>query len=310
MAAANNAISAGRPRPRVLRPGDRIALIAPASPFDSEKLERVTAYLEQCGFETAIGRHSLDRLGYLAGAEADRASDLLEALTDPMISAVFAIRGGYGSNRLLPHLPFASLRKHNKIFLGYSDITFLHLAFWKTMGWLTFHGPNLVEWEADAFECGRRVLAGLQGECSFAWSFEEPQVLHPGLAAGVLVGGNLTCLTHLLMTPFCPNFDGVLLMIEDRGEALYRLDRQITQLRLAGLFDRIHGLILGQFHDCGAVEEVWDMVRHQVGEFSFPVVAGLPFGHGSANDLLPLGIRYRLNTYEGIFQAEEQPLAR
>lgn len=309
MVAANHAISVDRPRPRILRPGDRIALIAPSSPFDVEKLDGVSAYLERSGFQTAVGRHSLDRMGYLAGAEADRASDLIDALTDPTISAVFCIRGGYGSNRLLPHLPFASLRKHPKIFLGYSDITFLHLAFWRTMGWVTFHGPNLVEWEEDAFERGSQVLARLQGGGGFAWRFEQPQVVRPGLAAGVLVGGNLTCLTHLLMTPFCPNFDGVLLMIEDRGEALYRIDRQITQLRLAGLFDRIHGLILGHFHECGPVEEIWSMVRHQVGEVSFPVVAGLPFGHGSANDLLPLGIRYRLNTYEGIFQAEEQPLA-
>jgi muramoyltetrapeptide carboxypeptidase len=310
MVAARPVEVSGAQRPKVLRPGDRIALVAPSSPFDSERLGRVEAFLEQCGFQTIIGRHSLNRTGYLAGTDVDRAGDLVAALEDPAIAAIVCIRGGYGSNRLLPYLPFQSLKKHTKLLIGYSDITFLHLAFRKSMGWVTFHGPNLVEWEDDAFENGRRVLAGLHGECGFSWGFEEAQVLRPGLAAGVLLGGNLTCLSHLLMTPFCPDFDGALLMLEERGEALYRLDRQVTQLRLAGLFDRIQGLILGQFQDCGPIEDVWEMVRHQLAGFSIPVVAGLPFGHGVANELLPLGIRYSLNTYDGVFRAEERPFTQ
>jgi muramoyltetrapeptide carboxypeptidase len=297
-------------RPRPLRPGGRIALVAPASPFDPEILGRASAFLERIGFQTIIGRHSLDRIGYLAGPDVARSEDLLDALSDPSISAIFCIRGGYGSGRLLPYLPFHSLRSNPKILVGYSDITFLHLAFWRTVRWVTFHGPNLVEWEEETSGRSLEFLASLQGERSFSWQLEAPQVLRPGLTSGILLGGNLTCLNHLLMTPFCPDFQGVLLMLEDRGEALYRLDRQITQLRLAGLFDRIAGLILGQFQDCGPVEDIWEMVLTQVRPYSFPVIAGLPFGHGSANDLLPLGISYSLNTYEGLLRAEEQPFVQ
>ncbi len=178
------------------------------------------------------------------------------------------------------------------------------------MRWVTFHGPNLVEWEDEASGRSLEFLAGLQGDRTFSWQLDAAQVLRPGLTSGILLGGNLTCLNHLLMTPFCPDFQGTLLMLEDRGEALYRLDRQITQLRLAGLFDRIAGLILGQFQDCGPVEDIWEMVLNQVRAYSFPVIAGLPFGHGSANDLLPLGIDYSLNTYEGLLRAEEQPFVQ
>lgn len=309
MGGLSKSISAGGVRPPALRPGDRVALVAPASPFDTEKLDRTCTYLEQCGFRPVAGRHCRQRQGYLAGSEAVRSEDLVQAFRDPQIAAILCIRGGYGSGRLLPHLPFASLKAHPKIFLGYSDITFLHLAFWKAMRWVTFHGPNLMDWDDPATERSSAILSGLQGERDFLWDIEAAQVLRPGVASGILMGGNLTCLTHLLMTPFFPDFQGSLLMLEDRGEALYRLDRKITQLRLAGIFDRISGLILGQFLDCGNTEDIWQMVREQVRMYTFPVVAGLPFGHGTANDLLPLGLPYTLNTHEAILRTEQHPFA-
>ena len=296
-------------RPPALHPGDRVALVAPASPFEPDKLNRVCAYLEQRGLQPVMGRHCTLRQGYLAGPEAERSEDLLTALRDPEIAAIFCLRGGYGSGRLLPHLPFATFRNHPKIFLGYSDITFLHLAFWKSLHWVTFHGPNLVELDGDTNGRGNAVLSGLQGEREFLWKVEPSQVLRGGAASGVLLGGNLTCLTHSLMTPFFPDLQGSLLMLEDRGEALYRLDRKITQLRLAGIFERINGLILGEFLDCGNIEDIWRMIAEQVRMYAFPVVAGLPFGHGRTNDLLPLGLPYTLSTHEAILRAEQHPFA-
>jgi muramoyltetrapeptide carboxypeptidase len=296
-------------RPPALLPGDRVALVAPASPFEPEKLDRVYAYLEQRDLQPVVGRHCTLRQGYLAGPEAGRCEDLITALRDPEIAAILCMRGGYGSGRLLPHLPFASFKRQPKIFLGYSDITFLHLAFWKNLRWVTFHGPNLVELDSDTTGRGSAVLSGLQGEREFLWRVEPAQVLRGGAASGILLGGNLTCITHSLMTPFFPDLQGSLLMLEDRGEALYRLDRKITQLRLAGIFERISGLILGEFLDCGNIEDVWQMIVEQVRMYAFPVVAGLPFGHGGANDLLPLGLPYALNTHEAILRAEQHPFA-
>lgn len=308
MSAASGTASCGA-KPPALRPGDRIALVAPASPFEQDKLDRAYAFLETMGLQPVVGRHCTLRQGYLAGTEAERSEDLLTALRDPAIAAIFCLRGGYGSGRLLPHLPFATFRKHPKIFLGYSDITFLHLAFWRNLRWVTFHGPNLVELDGDTTGRGDAVLSGLQGEREFLWNVGPSQVLRAGTASGILLGGNLTCLTHSLMTPFFPDLQGALLMLEDRGEALYRLDRKITQLRLAGIFERINGLILGEFLDCGNIEDIWRMIAEQVRMYAFPVVAGLPFGHGGANDLLPLGLPYTLNTHEAILRAELHPFA-
>jgi muramoyltetrapeptide carboxypeptidase len=298
-----------RDLPAKLRTGDRIALVAPASPFDTEKYAAVHAYLEQAGFHPVPGRHIFNRQGYLAGCEADRAQDLIDAIVDPNIVAVLCIRGGYGSGRVLPWLPFAKLKQHAKIFLGYSDITFLHLAFWKEMRWATFHGPNLIDLDNDSPNRCEKVLAGLQGNRAFTWNLHPAQILRPGATSGVLLGGNLTCLGHLTSTPYFPELEGCLLMLEDCHEALYRLDRLFTHLRLAGIFHKLNGLILGQFEDCAGHQDLLQMVWEQVKPFDFPVIAGLPFGHGAQNDLFPLGVRYALNTYEGTLQLKESPFA-
>ncbi len=308
MGAIARTFLAGR-RPAALREGDSIALIAPASPFDVEKLDRICAYLRQNGYRPVTGRHCMLRQGYLAGPEAARSEDLIWALRDPNIAAVICIRGGYGSGRILPHVQFSAFEAFPKIFLGYSDITFLHLALWQTVRWVTFHGPNVMDW--DDLDLGRSstILSHLRGEHAFQWGLETSQILRAGATSGILLGGNLTCLTHSLMTPFFPDLRGALLVLEDRGEALYRLDRNITQLRQAGIFDQINGLILGQFLDCGNVEAVGEMVLDHLGRYSFPILAGLPFGHGEANDVLPLGLPYTLNTYDGILRSEQHPFA-
>jgi muramoyltetrapeptide carboxypeptidase len=309
MPAPHSATSKRQGLPAPLRPGDRIALVAPASPFAVEHYTAACAALELAGFQPVPGKHVLQRRGYLAGSEVERAQDLIDAIVDPAIAAVVCIRGGYGSGRLLPWLPFASLKQHPKIFLGYSDITFLHLAFWQEMQWVTFHGPNLVDPnDADPIRCAQ-VLTGLRGEHPFVWELNSAHVLRAGVASGVLLGGNLTCLGHLTMTPYFPDLQGALLLIEDCNEQLYRLDRVLSHLRLAGIFHKISGLVLGQFRGCGEPQQLLAMVEEQVKSFDFPVVAGLPFGHGVQNDLLPLGITYSLNTYEGTLEPQMRPFA-
>lgn len=291
-----------------LRPGDVIALVAPSSHFDTDRFRQSRQHLEKSGFQVICGRHLFCRTRYLAGSEAERTEDLVWAFTEPTVKAVLAVRGGYGSSRLLSSLPLARIAEHPKIFMGYSDITFLHLALRNHTPWATFHGPNLMDLNGteDRWHGARRALAG---EDPFSWSLESARILRHGKAQGRVIGGNLTCLAHLLGTPFFPPTDGALLLIEDCREALYRLDRLLTQLRLAGVLEGLGGLLLGQFTDCGDIEAILSMVADLLAPHSFPVVANLPFGHGHENQVIPLGIPFELDTFQGTLKALEHPFA-
>gem|GEM_PF-14741 len=291
-----------------LKPGDRVALIAPASPFEPEKLSLTCEMIESAGYRLSLGRHLFNRKGYLAGSEGERAEDLIRAIEDPEVGAILCVRGGYGSGRLLPWLPFSLLRKHPKIFMGYSDITFLHLAFRRQMEWPTFHGPNALDM-ADAPERAENVFKTLRGENPFSWELQDSQILRPGVASGVVVGGNLTCLAHLLGTPYFPDMTGALLLIEDTGEGLYRLDRLIAHLKLAGVLPRLGGLILGRFKNCGESQKIREMVLEQVKDLPFPVIGNLPFGHGSENQVILFGAPFLLNTHQHTLKALQTPFS-
>ena len=155
---------------------------------------------------------------------------------------------------------------------------------------------------AEFPEYVENVVRALSGYDEFSWNVAESQVLRHGMASGTLLGGNLTCLCQLLGTPYFPDLKGALLLLEDRGEALYRLDRLLTHLKLAGALDQIGGLILGHFHECDDPRKVRDLIMEQVRGYSFPVVADLPFGHGSPNQVIPLGSSFLLNTFEGTLE--------
>lgn len=292
--------------PRPLRRGDTIAVLAPASPFPAEPLDRACEWIADAGFRIRPAPHLRDRAGYLAGTDADRAEDLIQALTSPQIAAIVCARGGYGSSRLLDHIPFPSLCGAAKIFLGFSDITFLHGALLRQARWTTFHGPNLARAGATPADI-RSLLETLSGRHTFHWALRDDQVVRPGTATGPVVGGNLTCLAHLIGTPYFPDLNGSLLLLEDRGEALYRLDRLINHLKLAGAFDRLAGLLLGQFTECGPQDRIVHMIARHVKPFAFPVVFDLPFGHTPANQTIPLGTPFVLNTYDHQLKSARSP---
>ena len=285
-----------------LRSGARIALVAPASPFSSDDFHLACQLLEQKGFEPHPGRHIFQKRGYLCGTESQRAQDLLEALVDPTVAAVVCVRGGYGSGRLIPWIPFASLPKAPKPFVGYSDITFLHQALQSQGGWVTLHGPNLVDLALRP-EGVQQLSETLQGLNRFEWPVSSQQILRRGHAKGVLRGGNLTCLSHLVGTPHMPDLRNALLFLEDRGEALYRLDRVMTHLKLSGHLGSVRGLILGHFQDCGDPFKLWDMMLEHTHEMRIPIFAGMPFGHSWPNDILPLGGVFLMDSGSGIFKA-------
>ncbi|MGV8073976.1 MAG: LD-carboxypeptidase [Syntrophobacteraceae bacterium] len=291
-----------------LRPGDHIALAAPASPFEQKDFKTACSLLEARGYKLSAGAGLSNSKGYLAGTDSERADDLVRALSNPEIAAIICVRGGYGSGRLFPWISFPGLRDKEKIFVGYSDITFLHLAFASRMNWITFHGPNLMDFVDNPEQCDK-VLNALEGQTPFSWDIRDNNILREGTAKGLVVGGNLTCLTHLIGTPYLPDLRGKLLLVEDCSEALYRLDRLFMHLRLAGLLEQIGGLVLGQFKDCSDGAEIENMVMEQVKPFRFPVVTGLPFGHIPANDIIPFGIPFVLSTYDRSFRALKHPFS-
>lgn len=294
-------------KPCPLQPGDSIAVLAPSSPFDPEGFERASHALESLGYRLVPGVHAFKRNGYLAGSDLERVEDLVRALRNPSIAAVVCIRGGFGSSRLLDWLPFSTFTGRPKILLGYSDITFLHAAFFKRLNWVTFHGPNLIEAPSDATQRTESLFHVLEGKKPVRWDLEPHQILLNGRAQGRIVGGNLTCFAHLIGTPYFPETSGALLFLEDRGEALYRIDRTFVQLKQAGVLRRITGLILGSFLDCGPSDAVWNVVLEHTHTFTFPVICAMPFGHGSANEILPLGLPFSLDTRKGTLEASESP---
>ncbi len=286
---------------KTLGPGDRIALVAPASPFSGENFQLACALLKQKGYELHLGRHLFRKQGYLAGTESERAEDLLQALLDPGVGAVVCVRGGYGSGTLIPWIPLASLSDKAKPFVGYSDITFLHQALQSQGEWVTFHGPNLMDLGQHP-EGVEHLSQFLQGLSPFEWTVRPEQVLRHGTARGVLRGGNLTCLSHLLGTAYMPDLTHAILFVEDRGEALYRLDRVMTHLKLTGHLDGLKGMVLGQFKDCDAPFRIWEMILQRTHAAGMPIFADMPFGHSWPNDILPLGATFLMDSTSGTFR--------
>ncbi len=278
-------------KPRRLRPGSVIGIAAPASPFDRESFDRGVRVLHGMGFETVTPEGLSAAQGYLAGSDEHRAALLQRLFEDARIDAIACARGGYGSMRILPLLDYDRIAAHPKILIGFSDATALLAAITDRCGFADFHGP-VVTTLADASESTRTTLLS-------AIASDAPLILNPstavtvrsGRAAGVVCGGNLTTLCHLLGTPFQPSFRNRILFLEDRGEAAYRIDRMLTQLKLAGCLEGIRGLILGSFTGCGSDQEIFEIVGNRFSDAPVPILAGLPAGHTEPNLTLPLGIQ-------------------
>ncbi|MGA2404831.1 MAG: LD-carboxypeptidase [Syntrophobacteraceae bacterium] len=298
-----------KPGYQSLGPGSRVALVAPASPFEADLYEKGAQTLRSAGYEVVPGKNIFKKDGYLAGTDVERLQDLTEAVLDPKIEAIICIRGGYGSGRLLPLIPFSSFRRNPKLFIGHSDITFLHLGLMSKAGWTTFLGPNLTSM-SEAPERAESVLRVLSGEASYQWALDPGQVLRPGAAEGRVLGGNLSCLAHLVGTPYMPDMTGALLLIEDCREALYRLDRMMNHLKLAGMLPLLGAILLGEFTGCAENNDISRMVMDHASGYDFPVVHGLPFGHGSRNEVIALGAPFVLDTNERLLKILKAPVAR
>jgi muramoyltetrapeptide carboxypeptidase len=283
-------------------PGTLFGVIAPAGPVEPDRLAQVPALYEHFGYRCRVFPGCALRTGHLAGPDDARLADLHAALADDEVAAIHAIRGGYGCMRLLDGIDLALLRAKGKPLIGYSDLTALH-ALWVREGLPALHAPMAA---SDILKPGREAdrdaLFALLRDGVPAGAVLEPApdlvaqvgtapLRVPGVAEGPLVGGNLSLIASLLGTRWSWRFDGAILFVEDVSEQTYRVDRYLTQLRLAGVFDAVAGLVVGSFTE---QDDPLPLLRAEFGALGKPVLGGWPAGHGTPNRPLPLGVRARL----------------
>ncbi|MDZ7724671.1 MAG: LD-carboxypeptidase [candidate division KSB1 bacterium] len=294
-------------KPAALHPGDLIGILSPAGSLSPGKLEMLqdgVRYIERCGYRVKTGKFIRSQYGYLAGTDKQRAADLNRMLLDPEVKAVFCSRGGYGSTRLLNQLEWNRIAAFPKIIMGYSDITALQLAFYQRLGWITFSGPLVaVELSRPAPLTGQSLWAVLTGDDPGILESGEAPADWPdfyGSAEGPLLGGCLSVISAMIGTAYCPDFDGAVLLLEDVGENLYKIDRYLSQLRNAGILDRLAGVVLGEFVDLMPDDHdppltLADLMQHYLSSLSIPVITGFPYGHIHEKYTLPLGCRVRID---------------
>jgi muramoyltetrapeptide carboxypeptidase len=303
-------------KPQALRPGDAVAVIAPASNLKSEYLERGRAELEHLGYQVRYAPDILSRDRYTAGSDERRATELMRAFTDPEIRAVWAARGGYGAMRIFDLLDETVLRQHPKIFMGYSDITALHLYFWHRFGWVTFHGPmaakDLAGGEAHYDrDCLLRTIT--QTAPAGEINSHGLEVLHSGdghAVQGRLLGGCLSLIVALMGTPDELDTRGAILFLEDTGVKPYALDRMLRQLQLAGKFDEVRGIVFGEMSDCMQHADQGYTIQQALTEctagLNVPVLFGLRSGHSNLGNLtLPLGVMATMDPMRAGLRIEE-----
>lgn len=322
-------------RPRRLAPGSHLRLVSPAGVVDQSSVERARARLEAYGFTTSVGAHALARFGYLAGTDRERAADLRDAFLDRRVDGIITTRGGWGCARLLPYFDMDAARANPKALVGFSDVTALLLALYAGADLATFHGPNatsslrgltgvafrqvlmdgarptLVE-EPPRPE-PREPLIGPDGTEVPLPPYEPPgpltTMLWRGRARGRLVGGNLSVLAGLVGTPYLPETRGHILFLEDVGEAIYRMDRMLTHLALAGVFEGVAGVVFGQCRNCDRESpddfSLEELFRQHTRDLGVPVFMGAAIGHVSPKLTVPLGVEAEIDAEAGTIRLLE-----
>lgn len=297
-------------RPPALKPGDVIGVAATASAFDREKLQRGVGWLSARGFRIRYAPGLFERHHYLAGTARQRADGLHALASDEEVCAILCARGGYGTMQVLELLDWSLLGARPRIFVGYSDMTPLLWSLRQRTKVVAFHGPVVSGLVDNTDEASRAHL--LEALCRW----ERPPAplsggttLTPGVVEAEAVGGNLTMVAATLGTPWQVDATGRILLLEDVGERPYRVDRVLTQLRLAGVLSEVAGIAAGTFSGCdepgGGGRDILEILAEAVDGLGIPVCAGLPFGHDSANRLIPIGVPCRLDASAGRLEVLE-----
>jgi len=305
-------------KPPRLKEGDTIGMVLPASmSFEADNIGRGREQLEALGFRVKLGAHVLGRNGYLAGEDRDRAADINAMFGDAEVAGISCFTGGWGTPRLLPYLDYALIRRNPKVLIGFSDITGLLNAVHRKTGLVTFHGPNADSlYEPYTLANFRRAVIsnepiGLlpnppKRETDLIDRDNRVITLRGGKASGRLVGGNLTLIASMTGTPYEIDTNGAILFLEDTHEELYRVDRMLTQLWLAGKLDGIAGFVFGRCTDCpvnGPSFSLGEILRERFSHV--PSISGLSFGHIEKKLTLPIGVRATLDADAGTLTIEE-----
>ena len=290
-----------RVRPAALRPGDTVGVIAPSSGFRREELQAGIDHLQRLGYNPVYLPSIFDRELYFAGSAARRANELHEMFRRTDVAAILCARGGYGCNYLLPHLDLELIRAYPKIFAGCSDVTTLLTYLCDAAGLVTFHGPMVAgDFARPGGVDEASWLATVSGDKPAARQVTGLQILNKGTAEGILYGGCLSLLCASLGTPHEICTEGTVLFIEDRAERPYRVDRMLMQLRLAGKFEDVRGIVFGEMIDCNEPGSpgysLQEVIMRIVGDLDIPVALGLKSGHVSSGALtLPFGVGAKLS---------------
>lgn len=301
---------------KALKKGDKVGLTAPAGPVNAEKLRQAVHVLLNLGYQVEIGLTCMIKAGtYLAGPAAIRAKELNRMFESPDIKAIFCLRGGYGSPQLLDLLEYEMIKENPKLFIGYSDITALHIALQQKSNLATIHGPmpasDLIE--ADDFTIASLIRAASNPEPY--GQIDNPNgekigYLCPGEASGILTGGNLSLITATMGTSYEIDTAGRILFLEDIDEEIYKIDRMLNQLALAGKFSNAAGIVLGTWTRCGNKEdtELIELFNQVLAPFRKPVLYNVQAGHCSPMLTLPFGTNAYINAEEGTIVIVESPV--
>lgn len=297
-------------KPKRLKAGDTVAVIAPASGLSKESFDKALANLESLGLKIKVGKSARGINGFLSATDKQRLDDLHSAFSDKEVAGVWCVRGGYGAARLLPDIDYGLIRKNPKILIGYSDITSLHLAISQNTGLVTFHGPVAA---SELSDYTKKHLVNTLFNPSAPYKIEvseynkakesnlyKTETISAGKCRGRLIGGNLSLLAALAGTPYAlSGLKGKILFIEDVGEQPYRIDRMLTQLRQSAPLRSLSGIALGVFEDCNPktadTQSLHDVVKDRLGDLGIPVVYGLSFGHIRDQFTMPVGIEAELD---------------
>jgi muramoyltetrapeptide carboxypeptidase len=311
-------------KPSVLKSGDTIGLITPATYVsDPDDLATADRTIRFFGCKPKYGRNVRKRTGYLGGSVAERLDDLHEMFADSAVKAVFCIRGGYGSGQLLDRIDYELIRRNPKIFLGYSDITSLHLGIHKRTGLVTFHGPVPLSRFTDytqkhfrkaLFETSPLGVLSNPPESNSLRPAHTWRTIRSGTARGRLIGGNLSLIAATMGTPYEIDTKGAIFFIEDVGEQPYSVDRMLTQLRLSGKLHEAAGIVFGECNECTPREfrpsfsstfSLGEVLDNILGDLKIPVLTGLTIGHTADQLTLPLGVMALLKADRGELTVEE-----
>lgn len=305
-------------KPPKLNRGDLIGIISPASsPDDLTRVEKGVNYLERLGYQVEVGKNVGQYCGYLAGKDDQRLEDLHYMFAKPEVKAIICVRGGYGTPRLLNNIDYNLIKKNPKIFVGYSDITALQMAFLKKCGLVTFAGPMLaVDFWNEVSPYTEQMFWELVTSKKKFGKIVNPEnerfyILRNGEAEAPVIGGNLALICALMGTSYIPSFKDSILMLEEIGEAPYRVDRMLNQLKLAGALEQVKGIILGRFVDCYESDQykktlsLNEVIDDYMGKLEIPVVYNFKHGHIKDNITMVFGVNYKINTQKGTVEMTE-----